>query len=326
MRAAAVLALACLLLAGCSGGRPSGGAGPSSSTSPGTGPHTGHDAMRHLLAPAWQLGDWWTLESPQGGTFTHAVSKDAGDDWVVDTDNADIAFFDARNDISFLGKVRKSDLAGSQGDKRVEFLRFPLQPGLNWTTTWDGQPTAIHVVDVKDGKATLSAARANGTRYADYTYSDQARYFSRFAFYDAAGASVAYEWTLRSSGPAFSGTLVRWTLTPLYGVSGPIPTDEQASFTVQPGFGDLWIQGDLECGAGAVVLAVGPPTGPGEMRGYSENGACPLADHSAYAIAAPAAAEQWGAFLSSAPTTAGTFDLQVIGRVQLQFKAGEAPA
>jgi hypothetical protein len=323
VRTWAALALTCLLLSGCSGG-PKGG-GSASQTSTAGGAHGDHDAAAHLLAPEWKLGDSWTMESPQGGTFTHAVSKDAGDDWVVDTDNADTAFFDAQGDISFLGKVRKSDLAGSQGDKRVEFLRFPLAAGLNWTTTWDGNPTMVHVADVKDGKASLMAMRADGTKYAEYTYSDQARYFSHFAFYDGDGKQVGYEWTLRSSGP-FAGTLVRWTLTPLYNVSGPIAQGGQAStFPVQPGFGDIWVQADLECTAGAVAIAAGPPTGPSDMRGYSQQGACPLVDHSAYAVTAPAANENWGAFVTSAPTTAATFDLQIIGRVQAQFKVGEAP-
>jgi hypothetical protein len=325
VRAWATLALSCLLLAGCSGGSPGGPAAPSPSTSAAGGLHGGHDASEHLLAPVWALGDSWTMESPQGGTFAHVVSKDAGDDWIVDTDNADTAFYDAQGDISFLGKVRKSDLAGSQGDTRVEFLRFPLQAGLNWTTTWDGEPMAIHVLAVQDGKATLMAMHASGARYADYTYSAKDRYFSHFAFYDARGEQVAYEWTLRSAGP-FAGTLVRWTLTPLFAVSGPITTSQGQSFTVHPGFGDIWVQSALDCVSGAVAVAVGPPTGPSEMRGYSVQGPCPLSDHSAYAMAAPESDETWGAFVGSAPTTTGTLDLQVVGRVKVEFRPGEAPA
>src|SRR5690349_2278920 len=86
------------------------------------GAHGSADAGTHLLVPEWAVGDFWTMSSPQGGTFTYAVSADAGADWVMDTDNLDNAFFDARGDISFLGKVRKLDLAGSQGTTRVEFL------------------------------------------------------------------------------------------------------------------------------------------------------------------------------------------------------------
>jgi hypothetical protein len=319
----AALALTCLLLSGCSGG-PKGG-GSASETSTAGGAHGGHDAAEHLLAPEWRLGDSWTMDSPQGGTFTHAVSKDAGDDWVVDTDDADNAFFDARGDISFLGKVRKSDLAGSQGDQRVEFLRFPLTAGLNWTTTWDGNPTMVHVVGVKDGKASLMAMRADGTKYAEYTYSDSARYFSHFAFYDPKGESVGYEWTLRSSGP-FAGTLVRWTLATLFERHGAIQSEDSRTFPVPAGFGDVWVQADLDCSTGAVVIAAGPPTGPVEDRGYAAQGPCPLTDHAAYALAAPTSDEMWGASVTAAPTTAGTLDLQLLGRTQVQFKVGEAPA
>src|SRR5687767_6415364 len=107
MRALAAAALAALLLAGCSDVEEPADPGPVG----GADAHGGHAAGAHLLAPDWKVGDYWTLTSPQGGTFTHAVSGEAGGDWVVDTDHPDTAFFDALFDISFLGKVRKSDLA-----------------------------------------------------------------------------------------------------------------------------------------------------------------------------------------------------------------------
>ena len=293
----------------------------------GTGAHGGHAAPTHILAPEWAVGDYWTLQSPQGGTFTHVVSGEAGDDWMMDTDNPDIAFFDAQGDISFLGKVRKADLAGSQGDTRVEFLRFPLQNNLTWTTTWDGAPTTISVLKVADGKADLKATRADGTTYAEYADSDQAGYFTRFLFYDPAGTAVGFEWALQSSGSAFGSPLVRWSLTELFAFHGAIPAGQGGTFLVEPGFTDIYLATALNCTAGAITIAIGPPTGPAENRGYSAAGNCPVQEVDGYPVAAPTAAEQWGALMNGvAGVTTGTFDVVVHGRVLTEFATGEAPS
>lgn len=325
MRALAVSLLPFLLLAGCSGGDPEE-PGDGSGGGPTTGPHGQHAAAGHLLAPEWQVGDYWSLQSPQGGSFTHAVSGESGTDWVMDTDNADTAFFDAASDISFLGKVRKSDLAGSQGDTRVEFLKFPLQSGMSWTTTWDGASTMIHVGEVAGGKAELTAMRADGTTYAEYTYSDAAGYFSHFAFYSPDGSEVGYEWSLQKSGSAFGGQLVRWSLVDLYGTSGPIPSGKGDTFTVEPGFTDVYVTAALDCTSGAVSVAAGPPTGPAEDRGYSVQGACPLQDNAQYSLPAPTQQENWGGLIGTAPSTTGTLELHIYGRTQAQFTVGDAPS
>lgn len=321
-----LLAMAFVALAGCSGGEQDPATDDPAAGMP-AGPHGAHAAGAHLLAPVWELGDWWTLDSAQGGAFTHAVSADGGDDWVVDTDSPDIAFFDAQTDISFLGNVRKADLAGSQGSTRVEFLRFPLQPDQSWTTTWDGESITVRTADVRDGRADLVATRADGSMYAEYSYSDQARYFTRFAFYDPTGSEVGFEWRLSQSGGSFAGTLVRWQLETLFETHGAIPTAHASMFPVRAGYTDVWIAAALDCTAGAVTLALGPPTGPAEDRGYSEQGPCPLAEADGYPLAAPTAAEQWGALLSGVPgATTGTLDLVAYGRTAAEFRVGEAPS
>jgi len=311
------------LLAGCSG---SDEAEPDPTTPMHTGPHGANTAGSHILAPEWAVGDHWTLTSDQGGTFNHVVSGESGGDWIMDTDNPDIAFFDAQGDISFLGKVRKTDLAGSQGTDRVEFLRFPLQSNMSWSTTWDGDPTMIHVSKVADDKADLLAMRADGTTYATYVYDAEAGYFSRFTFFAPDGTTVGFEWSLQSSGSGFSGQLVRWSLTDLFSTHGAIPTGTARDFQVAPGFTDIYVSAELSCTAGSVTIAVGTFTGPAEDRGYSAIGPCPLQDSSAYPVAAPAAAEEWGALVNGAPTTTGTLDLTVWGRTQTLFAPGEAPA
>lgn len=331
MRLPTVLALALtgvMVLAGCAGKSGGGGeAGNGADGGAGGGALGEGDAATSILAPDWQVGDAWTLSSPQqdSGPFTHAVSGEAGDDWIVDTDSRDTAYFDARFDVSFLGKVRKSDLAGSQGSTRVEFLRFPLSQGLNWTTMWDGERMTVQATQVTEGKATLQARRADGTLYAEYVYDSKPAYFTRFAFYAPDGTTIGFEWSLQQAAKGFSGTLVRWTLAELYQASGPIPQAQSGTFNVAPGFTDVWIDGALDCSSGAVVFAAGPPTGPTEDRGYSQVGPCPLVANDAYAVAAPTEAEQWGAILTSAPLTQGTLELTIFGRTITEFQAGQAP-
>jgi hypothetical protein len=322
------LALAALLmavgLAGCSDD--GGGDGAEAGAGMGSGGmHGAHDAATHILAPAWEVGQWWALASEQAsGPFTHVVSGEKGEDWVLDTDSPDIAFFDARFDISFLGSVRKSDLAGSQGSQRVEFFQFPLTEGKNWTTTWDGLPMTLEVASVAGGKAAIEARHANGTLYADYTYDAKTGYFGEYTFYAPDGETAGFAAKVTSSGKGFSGDLVRWGLAVLYESSGPL-TPGARSFEVGPGLTDVWASVDLGCDTGAVTLNFGPFTGPAEERGFSANGPCPLALSEQFTISAPAAEEAWGVQEGATPTTQSALDLTILARTQTLFKAGAAP-
>ncbi|MHB1260595.1 MAG: hypothetical protein ACYC2H_02640 [Thermoplasmatota archaeon] len=327
MRVLALAVLPMVLLAGCSGSDASNDPEADSAAPMHAGQHGANPEGTHLLAPEWAIGDSWTLTSDQGGTFSHVVSGDSGADWTMDTDNPDIAFFDAQGDISFLGKVRKSDLAGSQGTTRVEFLRFPLQANLSWSTTWDGNPTMIHVAKVADGKADLMAMRADGTTYATYTYDSKAGYFSRFTFFAPDGTTVGFEWSLQSSGSTFSGNLVRWALETVYETHGPFPGTGAQGFSVEPGITDVHIQLAVSCTQGAFSLHVGEPAGYAEERGFSATGPCPASLNETAALVGPTETEQWGIAFTAVPqATQATLDLTVLKRTMTSFAVGQAPA
>lgn len=325
----AALAVAALALAGCSGDDPSGpGSTGDGAAAGGHGGHGSLDPSTHLVAPNWTVGQWWTLGSEQAAApFTHVVSADGGADWVVDTDSPDIAFFDARFDISFLGKVRKSDLAGSQGNERVKFFDFPLTAGKEWTTTWDGQDVKAKAVTVEDGLATIEARLGNGTLYAKYTYDAKAGYFRDYAFYGADGVTVGFAAKLASSGTGFAGDLLRWTLQTKYEAHGPFAPG-LTGFTLDTGITDIWMDFHLACTAGAVSVNVGAITGIQQERGYSANGPCPAAIDQTFTLDPPAQdGEQWGSSVVAEPqTTQGTLDVTVITRTATTFKAGSAPA
>ncbi|MEK6976425.1 MAG: hypothetical protein AABY18_08810 [Candidatus Thermoplasmatota archaeon] len=320
-----IVVLVAAALAGCSDSTSSSNDGDTKGT-PQHGAHGGMDAATHILAPTWEAGQWWTLASDQAsGPFTHVVSGEAGTDWIVDTDSADIAFFDARFDISFLGPVRKSDLAGSQGSERVEFFQFPLNAGKNWTTTWDGFTIKINVTSVAAGKAQLEARHANGTLYASYSYEANLGYFRDYSFYGPDGTTVAFAAKVTSSGKAFAGDLVRWTLEPAYEFHGPMVQAAQ-NFDVSPGLTDVWASVAVDCPAGAITLNFGPFTGPAQERGFSANGPCPMAFAETLTISAPVQQESWGVEQTSVPgATTAQLDLVILLRTQALFKAGAAP-
>lgn len=325
MRTLALLVLLTASLAGCSDGGKGDDAG---SGGTGVGAHGAHDAATHLLAPTWEVGQWWKLESEQSsGPFTHVVSGESGDDWILDTDSPDIAFFNARSDISFLGKVRKSDLAGSQGAQRVEFFQFPLTQGKNWTTSWDGVAIDIHVAAVESGKARLEARHANGTPYADYTYDEKTGYFGEYSFYAPDGVTVGFAAKVASAGKAFSGDLVRWEFAVLYEQSGPM-NPAGRTLDVDGGFTDVWASVALTCDTGAVTLNFGPLQGLVEAggRGFSVNEQCPLAVNEQITIAVGTEEEVWGMQQGATPTTQATLELIILLRTQTLFKAGAAPA
>ncbi|MFO1534264.1 MAG: hypothetical protein ABR586_01220, partial [Thermoplasmatota archaeon] len=91
---AAALLLASLALAGCVGREPA--------TTTSAQAATGRAQPHGLLPPVLHVGDWWNFTTATGA-LSYVVSADAGDDYTLDTDDAGLAFYDARTDVSTLG-------------------------------------------------------------------------------------------------------------------------------------------------------------------------------------------------------------------------------
>lgn len=313
-----------LLLAGCSSQEEAAQRGPPDSALQGA--HGGHNSGTHLLAPNWTVGDSWMAGGADGSTFSLVVSGDAGADWVMDTDNEDLAFADARFDVSFLGKIRKSDLAGSQGGDRIEFLRFPLTQDLTWTTTWDGQPITILAAKVQGGKAEMEARRADGTLYAQYTYGATERYFTAFKFFEADGQTEQYAWTLHHAAPGFTGDLVRYELATLLETTSTAGAGTASTFSVEPGATDLHVSVAVTCSTGAVSVTIGPPDGFVSERGFAATGPCPINFTEQVALPMPPEPEEWGAFIVPTPAGDAAVTAVVLERTLVSFKAGSVPA
>lgn len=256
--------LLCTALAGCSDG---GGAAAEDQARHGTGMDPG---LAPAEAPAWKLGDYWTYKDSIGNTYSLVVAEDAGGDWMLLSNDRTIALFDLRFDISFVGKVRKGDLAGDQGGSRIQFFDFPLHHGKDWTTQWDGQNRHVVAEGMADGSYHIIAHVAGnevGDQYASYHYDPAVGFFGQLTFYDGQGG-VAYEATLQDHGEGFQGTAVRYTeerelaSTHVFGPGTP-----QGTFGVGDEAGELSVSAFVHCGTspGYVPFAVQEPQEDGSQ-------------------------------------------------------------
>jgi hypothetical protein len=314
--------VAAMAMAGCAGEDPDADLAGTTTTGPPPPPGT-------AAPPTWRVGDWWnyTFTAGSGGGATVVVSGETSADYVMDTDSQSTAFFNAREDISYLGPVRKADLAGSQGTQRVEFLRWPLRAGENWTTTWDGEERRIEVTRVApDGVTDLASRRLDGRLHATYTFDPAARWMRSWTFHDDAG-EPAFAAELASSGGNFTGTLHRWTLEHAVQWAGNLSGAAQTvTFQVPPTATDVYWDLAIDCTAGAYVFLGGRAV-VFDGTGYNSEGACPRAD--AFAAPMPRGAgnqtETWGADLHAPSAAAGTYRLDVWVRTLASFAVGSAP-
>ncbi|HET6398584.1 MAG TPA: hypothetical protein VFH47_03420 [Candidatus Thermoplasmatota archaeon] len=245
------LSLLALALAGCSG--------PQDADAPGGGaaePAEG-EAQRAGL-PGTKVGDWWNFTTSMGSSFTLVVAADAGAAWTFGTDSASLAFFDAREDISYLGPQRKSDLAGSQGSQAVQFFRFPLEDGATWSTTWDGQ--AVTVAAAREGDAfRMVASNATGP-YATYLYDPAVGWMRELAFL-APDGTESFRMDLAAAGGNYAGPVVSWQLEAVADATGQGPLVAQHDFQVPDGATDVHVTVSATCQGGWVqqLLLPVPP-------------------------------------------------------------------
>ncbi|MHB8634780.1 MAG: hypothetical protein ACYDBQ_12600, partial [Thermoplasmatota archaeon] len=236
-----------------------------------------------LSVPIWQVGDWWnyTVSGARQGSMTLAVEGATGTDWKVGTDSPDEAFLDARTDVSFLGAIRKSDLAGSQGATRVAYFQWPLADNATWTTTWDQAVRVIVAHRLNATEYQFFANDSNGTRYASYVYDASAGWWRNLVFYDSGGAP-RITFSLASHGHGYRGLVATWALSTLYQGNGTNGSFDSQSVTVANGTTMLWLTYHLACAQGGGYLVRLSPLG--STSGYQADGNCTKVD-----VDAPAA-------------------------------------
>jgi hypothetical protein len=264
---AAPLLLAALLLAGCAS-TPA----PTATGDSGHGTTNAAPAEHGLPLPTWAVRDAWTY-AIGSAKATYVVTADAGADWVMDTDSPDRAFQNARDDVSRLGPQRKSDLAGSQGDDRVQFFQWPLTDGKTWGTQWDHQPVTV-TAHVRGPLAHLEAVDRNGTRIYNYTYDSAAGWFSSLKHYAPSG-DLLIDLELTAHAHNWTGTAVRYALKGLYAKSGESGNADAVPLQPDPAATDLWLAYHLHCGQGGGYSIALEPVGAGAgTTGYTKSDAC----------------------------------------------------
>lgn len=153
-------------------------------------------------APLWLVGDAWAIRSDDGAGNTEnsvlVVTRADADAYTLETTSATVAGFDAMFDVSYVGRIRASDLAGAQQGNPIEFFRFPLADGATWTTTWDGleialtataAPAISTAVGTQPGFTIVGTA--DGAPYVEYDYVPALRWWSHLQF--AAGYGFRVE-------------------------------------------------------------------------------------------------------------------------------------
>lgn len=303
-------------LAGCLGGDTPDGPGPA----PDQGADQAPETPASLEAPTWEIGDHWTYTDDAFGEVTWVVTGQTTGAWILDTTHPEVAFLDAREDISFLGERGKSDLAGSQGDTRVTYFDWPLEENKTWTTTWDGVQREITVDRVEDGIAELTA-RQDGRVAVEYTYDSQVGHFRGFTFFDANGTQTV-DATLQGSGSGFQGTAVRWDLATaldLEGTFGVQPVADGDDFEVPETATDLWLDLSIDCPSGAYDFGFG-----GNGSGYSDEDTCPAeADVAEVVVEDPDPGTYSGGLTAASPAEEGTYDILLYIRTLEEIPVGQ---
>jgi hypothetical protein len=267
---AAALVLASLL-AGCSGPELEGEPGPA-------GPSDDRAAASSPAKPEWAVGDAWTYDV-NGEPATYVVTSETALDWIVETDSGERAFADAREDVSRLGPQRKADLAGSQGEDRVEFFRWPLEAGKTWRTRWDQQELTIRVLGVTPASGELEALDPGGSRLYHYQYDGEAGWFSELTHFAPDGA-VLVALKLTKVQHNWTGTVVRWALDEIAASSGSDGAFVGGPFEVPAGTTDLWADYHFTCtgAAGWSVIVEPLNAGLAAQQGSNQGGQCTQVD------------------------------------------------
>ncbi len=157
---------------------------------------------------SWEVGYYWSYRTSFGEDFTLVVSEDRGDDWFLDTPDEDTAWADVREPISYLGEVRKDDLAGSQGAERVQYFDFPLEEGNEWTTQWDGVERRVVTVEA-DESFRFEAYEEDRLAIA-YDYDPEVGWFTKVTFYEGEDEEESVSFEINDHQTAWTGEVIRW--------------------------------------------------------------------------------------------------------------------
>ncbi len=316
MRTWLALLLLTLTFAGCTDNN--------SATAPGSevppsdeSTYAGDPVLAGAAPPTWQVGKWWRYDTPSG-ISTRIVTADGGDHWIVETDNVDTAYFDARSDVSTLGPQWKDDLSGSQSGTRVKFFDWPLAQDKEWTTTWDGVVRRI-VASRSVGNEWSFDVYEGQLKRAVYDYNPEIGIISGMTFLTDDG-NEAFSMSLRDEGDAYDGQVVRvaaetWQMLNI----STGATSE--TFGAVPASTDLMLHIEMGCsGTGHIFFALGPAANAdaiifpnATVQGYAADEFCPFDVEDDTVIAEAPYDPDWG-YGAEVSSTAGGIVAELVAR------------
>ena len=277
------------------------------------------DANSSLETPTpWALGDWFGvhvfvgMDDQEGTHYNTMVVEDAGDSWVLATDDAAAAKEEAVFDFPIMGAFRKADLGTSGLGGRWDLLKFPLTDKAQWSSsvamdpmdpsstlklefeatfnpsikTADGHQPGYDIVAVDDAARQVLA----------FDYVPSVKWFTRFLIYDTATEDpLDYFISARSmgTGEGWTGTYYRDTATSLvqsFDIVGVDPGNPSQPYTQAAPYSGFTVSEQatylfgfvfsFSFGGAHEVVLVGPDSQPREFRSY--NGAVAGEDADAF--------------------------------------------
>jgi hypothetical protein len=281
------------------------------------GPPAPLNATSSVDVPKWALGDAWFIDTQNQGSNENAILAVVGADpsaYSLATTSQTMASFDASFDVSYIGKIRASDLAGSQHDQAVQFFSFPLTEGKAWKTQWDQQTISLSAAFAPSIATPLgpqpgfviTGQDASGKTYVTYDYVPALAWWTHLDFgsYGFKVTGVRHNWT-GAYAVATSKTLL--TLS----TAAPVADTPAGTFTVDAGQTSLLLTiiGHAGPFARALVL-LGPDHQPVTTKSPNyEASATPMALFVTEALAPTPG--QWTVLAPDAHDQAGGFKLEV---------------
>ena len=154
----------------------------------------GDDSDGSLLAPSWEIGDWWlyTFSTPDFSDDTtklvvSSTSEEQGSAYML----AISSLTEARrhavlNHNPFLGRIMHSDLGAFENGVSQPVLSFPLEEGNSWSFTLFSIEWEAYASRVSGSSAEIVATSSDGSRL-DYVFDSEVGFFSSFIWKDQTG-------------------------------------------------------------------------------------------------------------------------------------------
>ena len=232
-------------------------------------PETAATAVAPFAVPVWSVGDAWAGTSFNGEEqtpFTLVVTDVDGQSYTLETTDEQTAGWDAMYDVSYIGKIRASDLAGSQQGTPVTFFSFPLEDKKTWTTTWDSYEVTLTAA--KSARGFDITGTVDGEPYVAFDYVPELRWWSKLDF-----VRDGYGIKIDRIVPGWTGQLASATAKLVFEASpaAPIGSPGSGSFTIDEGqtFATVTIQGGGSQWARALYLV--QPDGTPYMAQTNDN-------------------------------------------------------